>query len=556
MKKTLLSLALALSFAPAFASDYYLVVPVKGKTTNYSAIQVALASASLPSAQVGVAYSHDFTPHLQVTGDPAYTGFGVTWSAASGLPAGLVFDTKTGVLSGVPTQGGTSNITLTATYKSKTGSQSYQVLVTAALGVLTANTSTDFGNVTLGSNSSRSFTFSNDGTAANAGVTASLTGAGLALTSNTCGITGSPVSVAAGSSCSVTVQYAPTVNGALTGGALTIASSAVGSPATLPLTGMGQSAIFGVTGSPATSQAFTASQVGTAATPNIVFNLSNTGNMAGSFPVPSLGGTNPGDFAATTDCNNVAANGTCKVTVSFTPTAAGSRSATLALKGTTYTFTGTGNPNVTWSTKLDFDNGNNSTTFTDSGNAPSTWSSFNGAKQSTAVAAHAGASSLALSGSSQGVTGPTLALPSNFTIQAWVRPTSVAGYIAVVSQWSQAQGGGGWILGMTNGIPSFSFATYSVNSALMSAANAIAVNQWTQLTVTRNGSQFVLYVNGNSVATANFSGVGATPAVPVALGNYYGSGFGASGANWYSGYIDGVYINTTTAVYTGNFVPQ
>lgn len=555
MKKTLLSGLLALSFSQAYATDYYLVVPVQGKTTNYSAIDVALASAALPNAQVGVTYSHDFKSHLLVTGDPSYTGFGVSWAAASGLPAGLALDTKTGVLSGVPTQAGSANIALTATYKSKAGQKAYQVLVTAPLGVLTADTSADFGNVAVSSTASRSFTFSNPGTAPNSGVSASLTGTGLSLTANTCGDVGNTVSVAAGSTCSMTVSYTPTANGALSGGALTVVSSAADSPTTITFAGMGQSAIFGVTGSPAATQNFNTTMVGSTATPTISINLRNTGNTAGTFAVPSFAGTNPGDFAQTTDCNNVAVNGTCKVTVTFTPTVAGVRSASLNLKGTTINFAGTGTAPLVWTTKLDFDNGNNSTAFVDQGNAPSTWSSFNGAKQSSALV-QSGASSLALSGSSQGVTGPTLALSGNFTIQAWVRPTSLTGFIPMISQWNQSAGGGSWILGMTNGVPSFSFAAQSLNAALMIAPSAISVNQWTHIAVTRNGSLFSMYINGNAVTTANFSGAGTTPNVPVALGNYYGGTFGAAGATWFAGNIDGVYINANTSVYTGNFIPK
>lgn len=59
MSKTLLTAALlaATSFA-AQATDYFVVVPVKGKTVNASAIDVALSAYSpLPLAVVGVPYS-------------------------------------------------------------------------------------------------------------------------------------------------------------------------------------------------------------------------------------------------------------------------------------------------------------------------------------------------------------------------------------------------------------------------------------------------------------------------------------------------------------------
>jgi hypothetical protein len=68
---------------------------------------VSLSSGSLPGGQVGQAYTYNFGQHLQVTGDPAYTGYGLAWTVEQGtVPPGLQLDGKTGVLSGVPTAGG------------------------------------------------------------------------------------------------------------------------------------------------------------------------------------------------------------------------------------------------------------------------------------------------------------------------------------------------------------------------------------------------------------------------------------------------------------------
>ena len=134
--QTILSAAVALACFGAQAADYYVVVPVPNKTANLSAIGVALSQSALPGAVVGTVYSYNFNQNLQVTGDPSYSGYGVQWSVASGaLPAGLTLNSSTGVLSGTPTTNGTSSFVLSASYKTKTGTQSYQIPVTLAVSV-------------------------------------------------------------------------------------------------------------------------------------------------------------------------------------------------------------------------------------------------------------------------------------------------------------------------------------------------------------------------------------------------------------------------------------
>lgn len=128
LKKTLLTSLLLAAAASSWADSYYLVTPVRGKTVAASSIQVTISAGRLPDAQVGQPYTYDFRGHLQVAGDAAYSGYGVTWAVAEGaLPAGLALDSKTGVVSGTPSAGGSSTFTLTATYKTKAGQQSYQL---------------------------------------------------------------------------------------------------------------------------------------------------------------------------------------------------------------------------------------------------------------------------------------------------------------------------------------------------------------------------------------------------------------------------------------------
>ncbi|KVP75464.1 hypothetical protein WJ97_13990 [Burkholderia ubonensis] len=130
MKKLLLASLLA-ACLPAFAGQFFVVVPIPGKsTTGAPAINVSLAGYALPAGLAGQPYAgFDFKSLLSVSGDPSYTGYGVHWSVVSGsLPAGLTLNSD-GTLSGTPTAGGTSNFQVMARYKTKAGQQSYQVLV-------------------------------------------------------------------------------------------------------------------------------------------------------------------------------------------------------------------------------------------------------------------------------------------------------------------------------------------------------------------------------------------------------------------------------------------
>ncbi len=140
--KTILAAALLSASLGAFAAEYYVVTPVKGKTFSQSAIAVTLNSYTLPGGIVGQAYAgFDFKSVLQVVNDPGFNASTVAWSVSSGVvPTGLTLDAATGVLSGTPTTQGSFPFSVQATYKTKTGIQNYTVAVgdiTVALGTAT-----------------------------------------------------------------------------------------------------------------------------------------------------------------------------------------------------------------------------------------------------------------------------------------------------------------------------------------------------------------------------------------------------------------------------------
>lgn len=105
-----------------------------------------------------------------------------------------------------------------------------------ATGTLAAATSGDFGAVGVYQSQTRDFTFTNTGNRP-ARVTASVTGPELTFANNGCGAQSNDVSVPAGGSCVMTVQFAPTSAMSSMSGTLTVAGDFQNGPATLALSG-------------------------------------------------------------------------------------------------------------------------------------------------------------------------------------------------------------------------------------------------------------------------------------------------------------------------------
>lgn len=112
------------------------------------------------------------------------------------------------------------------------------VVADAAVGTLTANTSADFGAVTLNSSASRTFTFSNTGNIAATGVFATISQTtGLSIVSNSCGTYAAPVSVAKNSTCYLTLSYGGATASSLSGANVSLSGAFSGTVQSLPLSG-------------------------------------------------------------------------------------------------------------------------------------------------------------------------------------------------------------------------------------------------------------------------------------------------------------------------------
>jgi hypothetical protein len=137
---------------------------------------------------------------------------------------------------------------------------------------------------------------------------------------NTCGATLNPEA-----SCTITVKFFPVSKGVLTG-AVTFVDNAPGSPQTVSLTGTGTYVQL----LPA-SVSFGIQPVGTTSLPRTV-SLTNQGHSTIGIAGVAITGTDAGDFSETNTCGPTLASGaSCSISVTFTPSAKGKRTADVSI---------------------------------------------------------------------------------------------------------------------------------------------------------------------------------------------------------------------------------
>ena len=202
-----------------------------------------------------------------------------------------------------------------------------------ASSVTTSPGSLNFGSVATGTTSAAQTVTVSNPTGSAAAVSSIAAGGDFAQTNN-CGS-----SIAANGSCTVNVTFSPSASGARSG-ALTV--NAGGVTDTVSLSGNGIAPGPVLNANPA-SLAFARTAVGASAAPQTV-TITNTGTSSASVSGVSV----TGDYKQTDNCSSIAVNGSCSVTVSFSPTAGGSRTGTLTVASnatntpTTVALSGTG----------------------------------------------------------------------------------------------------------------------------------------------------------------------------------------------------------------------
>ncbi len=206
----------------------------------------------------------------------------------------------------------------------------YNGAITPAPTASFSPTSLTFNNQLVGTTSAaQTVTLTNSGAASLTISTVKVTGtnAGDFAQTNNC-----PASLAVNASCTISVTFSPAAVGSRVA-TLTVSDNADSSPQSLALSG------FGYTNAPAVSLNPTVVNFGgqntgsTSAAQTVT--LTNSGNAALTINAVTVAGTNAGDFSQTNTCpispGTLAVNASCTISITFSPTAAGSRTASLTL---------------------------------------------------------------------------------------------------------------------------------------------------------------------------------------------------------------------------------
>jgi methionine-rich copper-binding protein CopC len=220
---------------------------------------------------------------------------------------------------------------LTVQYNSSTGPQSLSSTLTGS-GVPPVATDEGllfFGNAILGQPITKTFRFTNYQTVPTTITSISgLSGAfSINATKTTCAV--SPATVPAGGYCIMGITFTPTTLGAQAG-SVTLNNTSSIPAVSVNLTGTGTSPVS----LSQTGMTFEAHTEGTS-DPAQTSKLTNLQSVPLNISSATIIGADPGDFAVTSTCptapSSLPAGMNCSFSVTFTPTASGSRTATLSI---------------------------------------------------------------------------------------------------------------------------------------------------------------------------------------------------------------------------------
>ncbi len=285
--------------------------PPVGSTSNAQTVTLRNSTAEVPLNIVSIA----------ATGDFAQTNnCGSSLAGSASCTITIVF---------TPTTAGTRSGAVTITDNAADTPQ--MVALTGAginaPAISLSSTSLIFGSRLLATTSPpQTTTMTNTGNAA-LNIASIAAGGDFAQTNN-CG-----TALAPGANCTISATFTPTAAGLRTGG-VAIASDAPGSVPVVTLTGVGISSGVALS---TTLVIFESQTVSTTSAPQAV-TLTNA--TAATLAISSI--VVSGDYAQTNTCGaSVPASGSCTISVTFSPTAVGTR-----LGSVTITDSGTGSPRV------------------------------------------------------------------------------------------------------------------------------------------------------------------------------------------------------------------
>ncbi len=321
-------------------------------------------------------------------------------------------------------------------------------------------------------------------------------------------------SIASGGACSVAVAFAPTAAGSSTG-SIAYTTNSLNSP------GSSQTVVLNAMGTPGTAAQATLSPasltfgnqtVGSASAPQTI-TFSNTGGAAVSISSIWLSGQNASDFGMSTTCGtSVAPGASCAVSITFSPTASGTRSAQISFNDSATnspqvaTFTGNALAQVSLTpSSLSFGQQN-----IGSASAPQTVTLSNGGASSLPIASASISGANAADFSMTSTCGSALAAGANCAFSVIFAPSAIGVRAASLSvsignspQSTALSGFGAGQLSVNP--PSLSFGAQTIGT---SAAQTITLS---------NTSSAVLNVNSIWLAGTNSSDFRISSACPSSL---------------------------------------
>jgi len=206
---------------------------------------------------------------------------------------------------------------------------------------------------------------------------------------------------------------------------------------------------------------------------------------------------------------------------------------------------------------LPFNGANDGVSFPDYSPQNLTVTAYGGAATKTAQYKYYDSSAY-FDGTGDYLTVPSTGFPAgdNFTLQGWARTSVTSSYCCLLTRPSASSfSSGAFSLffnpGATNGRLVLYVADYSAITALITASSGgINDGAWHHFAVTRSGSTWTLWVDGESVGTGTSSATIAALTTPI----YIGQDPNFSDRT-YTGYLQDIQLIVGSALYSSAFTP-
>ena len=319
------------SSTPVYVTSPTNVAPLATLMPSQSSLTFANTMVGNVSAPQTVTLDNTGTATLNILGLQTTPDYTVSSNCASIVPGASCTLTVTFTPQNSTQQGSGSGMRASAIEVSSNATTSLEFIsvvgVSSPSSLTIAQSSLNFGTVLVGTNSSLPLQLTNTGASAiTFGILSATTNLSAAAGDYTVAAGNCPqpgLALAAGTSCTVQVGFAPTQSGTLTG-TLSIASSASTLPLVVALTGVGVQSHM---------QILPASLNFGSIAVNSPASLSLTLSNNGTAPITGVALAATGDYAVTVPCavSTLAPGGSCGVTVTFTPSKTGADNGTLTV---------------------------------------------------------------------------------------------------------------------------------------------------------------------------------------------------------------------------------